>query len=206
MEKKEKDFLLNKGLVLGFVFSIFPILDYLFGSNISLSTYYGLFYISWFIFYSFLILSIGKEFKQTAKLFDFRNAFRVLFIVSALGFSILTVTKITLWNVFYPGKYIQLNESRDMNLMAVSIRFAKSTLDDAYADGSIDDDEYDNSLSKLDDQLDMIEISLKDKWNFIKENGISKSFFLGSLIYNLFFISIYNAILALFIRTKIKLY
>ena len=206
MEKNEKDFLLNKGLVVGFVFSIFPILDYLFGSNISLSTYYGVFYISWFIVYSVLILSIGKEFKQTAKLFDFRNAFRVLFIVSALGFSILTVTKITLWNVFYPGKYIQLNESRDMNLMAVSIRFSESTLLNAYNDGSIDADEYENSLSNLDDQLDMVEISLKEKWNFIKENGISKSLFLGSLIYNLFFISIYNAILALFIRKKIKLY
>ena len=202
MENKEKELLLNRGLLLGLFFSAFPILDLMFGAEMSLSKYYSLFYGVWFLVYSVFIVYIGKEFKAFSPIYDFRNSFRVLFIVSALAFSILMVTRISLWNVFYPAKYIELNEARDVKLIAVSINFTKSTLDNAYSDGDLNDDEYDESLTKIEDQLEFAESSIAEKWVYIKDNGISKSLFIGNLIYNLFFIAIYNAILALFLRRK----
>ena len=202
MENKEKELLLNRGLLLGLFFSVFPILDFMFGAEMSLSKYYSLFYGVWFLVYSVFIVYIGKEFKSFSPIFDFRNSFRVLFIVSALSLSILTVTRVALWNVFYPAKYIELNEARDVKLIDVTIDFTKSTLDKAYTDGDLTDDEYDESLTAIDSQLEFVESSIAEKWEFIKENGISKSLFVGNLIYNLFFIAIYNAILALFLRRK----
>ena len=202
MENKKKELLLNRGLLLGLFFSVFPILDFMFGAEMSLSKYYSLFYGVWFLVYSVFIVYIGKEFKSFSPIFDFRNSFRVLFIVSALSLSILTVTRVALWNVFYPAKYIELNEARDVKLIDVTIDFTKSTLDKAYTDGDLTDDEYDESLTAIDSQLEFAESSIAEKWEFIKENGISKSLFVGNLIYNLFFIAIYNAILALFLRRK----
>ena len=202
MENKEKELLLNRGLLLGLFFSIFPILDLMFGAEMSLSKYYGLFFGVWFVVYSIYIVYIGKEFKVFSPIFDFRNSFRVLFIVSALAFSILTVTRISLWNVFYPVKYIELNEVRDVKLISIFSVISKSTLDNAYTNGDFNDDEYDESLTKIEDQLEFAESSIAEKWVYIKDNGISKSLFIGNLIYNLFFIAIYNAILALFLRRK----
>ena len=168
MENKEKELLLNRGLLLGLFFSVFPILDLMFGAEMSLSKYYSLFYGVWFLVYSVFIVYIGKEFKAFSPIFDFRNSFRVLFIVSALSLSILTVTRIALWNVFYPAKYIELNEARDVKLIAVSIDFTKSTLDKAYTDGDLTDDEYDESLTAIDSQLEFAESSIAEKWEFIK--------------------------------------
>ena len=59
-----------------------------------------------------------------------------------------------------------------------------------------------NAYPKIEDQLEFAESSIAEKWVYIKDNGISKSLFIGNLIYNLFFIAIYNAILALFLRRK----
>jgi len=202
MENKEKELFLNRGLILGLALSIFPILDLMFGEEMSLTKYYSFFIGVWFLFYSIAILYIGKEFKSSAAIFDFRSSFRVLFIVSALAFSILTVTRISLWNVFYPAKYIELNEAREIKLISVLTNFTTTALDEAYGEGNLTDDEYDNSLSDLDSQLEFAEKNVLDKWESIRENGISKSLFIGNLIYNLFFIAIYNAILALFIRRK----
>ena len=202
MEKQEKELLLNRGLWLGLFFSVFPFMDLLFGAEMSLSKYYGLFFGVWFVVYTIAIVLIGKEFKVKALIFNFRNAFRVLFIVSALAFSILTVTKISLWNVFYPEKYIELNEKREAKLIAELIAFTESSLDKAYAEGDLTDDEYEESSIQIQEQLDFADSKIKEKWTYIKDNGISKSLFIGNLIYNLFFIAIYNAIIALFIRRK----
>ena len=202
MEATEKELLLNRGLLLGLFFSVFPFIDLLAGTEMSLSRYYGLFFGVWFIVYTIAIVFIGKEFKVRASIFNFRNAFRVLFIVSALAFSILTVTKISLWNVFYPAKYIELNEKREAELITKFIAFTESTLDKAYAEGKLTDDEYEESLIKIQEQLDFADSQIKEKGSYIKENGISKSLFVGELIYKLFFIAIYNAIIALFIRRK----
>jgi len=202
MESQEKELLLNRGLILGLFFSGFPILDLMFGSEMSLNKYYSLFFGFWFVVYSIAILYIGKEFKAFTPIFDFRSSFRILFIVSALAFSILTVTRISLWNVFYPERYIELNEARDVKLTSVLTNFIKSTLDKAYTEGNLTDDEYDDSLTDIEGQFEFAENSILKKWKFIKENGISKSLFIGNLIYNLFFIAIYNAILALFLRRK----
>jgi hypothetical protein len=118
MRNKYKELLLNRGLLLGLFFSVFPILDLMYGTEMSLTKYYSIFSGFWFVMYSVAIVYIGKEFRTFDPIFDFRSSFRVLFIVSSLALSILTVTRISLWNVFYPTKYIELNEARDVKLIS----------------------------------------------------------------------------------------
>ncbi len=200
MESHQKDLCFKRGLLLGILFSVFPILDLFFGKDMSLTQYYTIFFILWFILYSVFMFFIGKEFRDSFLVSDFKGIFRILFIVSALSLSIVTITKISLWNVFYTGKYIELNESRDIKLIGFLSEFTKETLDDSYAQGSFTDDEYEESLTSLEDQLEFVNSSVVDKWTFIKENGVSKTLFIGSLVYNLFFVAIYNAIFAFFLR------
>ena len=47
--------------------------------------------------------------------------------------------------------------------------------------------------------------ALSVKWNDIKENGLSKTLFIGDLVFNLFFIAIYNAIIAVIMKRKNKI-
>ena len=202
MRNKYKELLLNRGLLLGLFFSVFPILDLMYGTEMSLTKYYSLFSGFWFVMYSVAIVYIGKEFRTFDPIFDFRSSFRVLFIVSALALSILTVTRISLWNVFYPTKYIELNEARDVKLISFTTSFSKSILDNTFNEGNLSDEKYEENLNKIEIQDEFAESMIKDKWIYIKENGISKSLFIGNLIYNLFFIAIYNAILAFFLRRK----
>ena len=202
MKNTEKEFVLNRGLYLGMFFSIFPIIDLLFGENMSSKTYYILFYGLWFFVTTYLIYFFGKENRANTDLFDFKSAFRIMFLVSAIGFSLLTVTRITLWNVFYSAKYIELNQARDTKLSSYALEYAKSSLDQAYKEGSLSDEEYEESITIVDNQVLQAQEMIKEKWDYIKENGISKTLFVGSLIYNIFFISILNAILALIIRRK----
>ena len=117
MDTKQKELLWNRGLLLGLFLSIFPILDLMYGAEMTLSKYYFLFYVLWFLIYSISIIYIAKEFKVFVPIFDFKSTFRILFIVSLLAFTLLTVTKITVWNVFYPDKYVELNEARDNKLI-----------------------------------------------------------------------------------------
>ena len=70
MENKEKELLLNRGLMLGIIFSVFPILDLMFGAEMSLTKYYSLFFGVWFLVYSIAILYIGKEFKAFSPFFS----------------------------------------------------------------------------------------------------------------------------------------
>ncbi|MEC9209551.1 MAG: DUF4199 family protein [Bacteroidota bacterium] len=202
MQQIEKEFLLNRGLYLGIFLSFFPIIDLLFGENMTLKTYYLVFYGLWFIIMTFLILFFGKEYRSHSNFFNFKSAFRIMFIVAAIGFSLLTVTRITLWNIFYPEKYIELNETRDAKLTSFVLGFSQSYLDKAYRNGSLSDEEYEESMTKIDDQINAANKILEEKWNSIKENGISKTLFLVTLITNLFFMIILNAILALIIRRK----
>ena len=60
MGKKEKELLLNRGLLLGLFFSVSPIMDLMFGAEMSLSKYFSLFFGVWFVIYSVLIIFIGK--------------------------------------------------------------------------------------------------------------------------------------------------
>ena len=123
-------------------------------------------------------------------------------IAAAIGFSLLTVTRITLWNIFYPEKYIELNETRDSKLTSFVLGFSQSYLDKAYRNGSLSDEEYEEAMTNIDDQIIAANKILEEKWNSIKQNGISKTLFIVTLITNLFFMIILNAILALIIRRK----
>ena len=205
MDTKQKELLWNRGLLLGLFLSIFPILDLMYGAEITLSKYHFLFSFLWFLIYSISIIYIAKEFKVFVPIFDFKSTFRILFIVSLLAFTLLTVTKITVWNVFYPDKYVELNEARDINLTDFLKEFSESTLNTAYEEGELTDDEFDDNLTQIDDAFGEMNDALSVKWNDIKENGLSKTLFIGDLVSNLFLIAIYNAIIAVIMKRKNKI-
>jgi hypothetical protein len=205
MDTKQKELLWNRGLLLGLFLSIFPILDLMYGAEMTLSKYHFLFSFLWFLIYSISIIYIAKEFKVFVPIFDFKSTFRILFIVSLLAFTLLTVTKITVWNVFYPDKYVELNEARDIKLIAFFIKFSESTLNTAYEEGELTDDEYDDNLTKINVAFGEMKDAFLVKWNDIKENGLSKTLFIGDLVLNLFFIAIYNAIIAVIMKRKNKI-
>ena len=205
MDTKQKELLWNRGLLLGLFLSIFPILDLMYGAEMTLSKYYFLFYVLWFLIYSISIIYIAKEFKVFVPIFDFKSTFRILFIVSLLAFTLLTVTKITVWNVFYPDKYVELNEARDNKLIEFFIEFSKSTLNTAYEEGELTDDEYDDNLTQINVAFGEMKDAFLVKWNDIKENGLSKTLFIGDLVSNLFLIAIYNAIIAVIMKRKNKI-
>ena len=81
MDKQEKEFILNKGLILGLVLMLFPIIDLMYGLNMSTSNYFLVFGLLWLIVYTFLLVKWSKEFASYYELFPFRDAFRTLFIV-----------------------------------------------------------------------------------------------------------------------------
>ena len=73
MESVDKDYILQKGFYLGVFFSIFPIIDLLFGANMSLKSYYFIFYIIWMVVYVYLIIIYGKECSKKLEIFDFKS-------------------------------------------------------------------------------------------------------------------------------------
>ena len=112
MEKQEKEFILNKGLILGMILILFPVTDFIFGLNMSEINYFLIFNLSWIFIYSFLILKWSKEFAINYDVFSFKESFRVLYLISALGFAVLTVGKMGLWNSYSPNTYIEINLNR----------------------------------------------------------------------------------------------
>jgi hypothetical protein len=205
MDTKQKELLWNRGLLLGLFLSIFPILDLMYGAEMTLSKYYFLFSFLRLLIYSISIIYIAKEFKVFVPIFDFKSTFRILFIVSLLAFTLLTVTKITVWNVFYPDKYVELNEARDINLTDFLKEFSESTLNTAYEEGELTDDKYDDKLTQINVAFGKMKDAFLVKWNDIKENGLSKTLFIGDLVSNLFLIAIYNAIIAVIMKRKNKI-
>ena len=80
--------------------------------------------------------------------------------------------------------------------------FMNSKLDEAYQDGSLNDDKYDDSITDLEEQKKTTLEAINLKWKQIQGEGLSKMYFLQDLIVNLFFFSILNVILALIIKRK----
>ncbi len=194
MEKQEKEFILNKGLMLGLVLLIFPIIDLTFGLNMSLTNYLLVFFLAWTIVYTYFVVKWSKEFASYYELFSFRDAFRILFVISALGFGVLTLGKTVLWTFSYPDKYIEINEKRELSFFSMQ----KSVIDNAYTQGAFSEDEYEEQLELYSSGKQL----LTDKWDVIRKEGLGTTYFLQILITVLFFIAIYCAILALFVRKK----
>jgi len=194
MEKQEKEFILNKGLILGLVLMLFPIIDLMYGLNMSTSNYFLVFGLLWLIVYTFLLVKWSKEFASYYELFPFRDAFRTLFIVSALAFSVLTVAKTLIWTFSFPEKYIEINEKREIGYFSIQ----KSVIDDAYKAGTFSDDQYEQQLEALNGN----KLLLEEKWGEIKSEGLGTTYFVQVLVTVLFLNSIYCAILALFVRKK----
>ena len=194
MDKQEREFILNKGYLLGIILILFPVTDFMFGFNMSNTNYFLIFGLLWFVVYSYLIIKWTKVVSTYYEYFPFKESFRTLFLISALAFSILTVGKTLLWTVSFPEKYIEINEKRELGFYSLQ----KTVIDDAYQNGTFSDDQYDEQLQVLNGNKTL----LKDKWRVIRTEGLGLTYFLQVLITVLFFISIYCAILALILRRK----
>ena len=196
MDKQEKEFILNRGLILGLVLMMFPVIDLVYGMDMSSKNYFIIFGFIWIVSFTFLLLKWSKEFASYYDVFPFRDSFRTLFIISFLAFSVLTVGKTFLWTVLFPEKYIEINEQRELSYF----QFPKSVIDDAYQSGSFSEEQYEEQLESLTYNQDLLE----KKWGTIKADGLGTTYFLQMLVSVLFIISIYCAILALFVRKKEK--
>jgi hypothetical protein len=196
MEKQEKEFILNKGLMLGLVLLIFPFIDLQFGLNMSWRNYFLIFGLSWTLVYSFLLLKWAKEFASYYEVFPFKDTFRTLFVISALAFAVLTVGKTLLWTVSFQDTYIEINEKRELGLFSLQ----KNVIDEAYKNGTFNEDQYDDQIEAYNQNTSLV----NQKWNDIRDNGIGTTYFLQILVSVLFMVAIYCAILSLFIRKKEK--
>ena len=196
MEKEEKAFILNKGLILGLVLMLFPIIDLLYGLDMNWKNYLLIFGLLWMIVYSYLVVKWSKEFASYYEIFLFKDAFRTLFLISAVAFGVLTVGKSLLWTVSYPDKYVEINMKRELGLFEMQ----KSLIDEAYKEGTFNDDQYEEQTKDFNENKSLI----LSKWEMTKSEGLGVTYFLKVLIYVLFIISIYCAILALFVRKKEK--
>jgi len=204
MEKQEKSFILNKGLKLGLILMLFPIIDLLYGLNMSITNYLLIFWLLWMVVYSFLVVKWSKEFASYYEIFPFKDAFRTLFLISALAFGVLTVGKIAIWNVTYPEKYIELQENFYNKIFSNIVQLAEEMNNESLRNGDINSDEYENQVSELEEMENESFAQLKNGIELMKKEGIGSTLFIGKLIYRLFFFAIYCAILALFVRKKEK--
>ena len=194
MEKQEKEFILNKGLILGLVLMLFPIIDLLYGLDMSLTNYFLIFVLLWIIVYSYLVVKWSKEYASYYEIFPFKDAFRTLFLISALAFGVLTVGKALLWTVLSPDKYIEINMNRELG----SLEMYKSLIDASYTEGAFNNEQYEDKINDYESNKNVI----LSKWETIRSEGLGVTYFLQLLISVLFFVSIYCAILALFVRKK----
>ena len=194
MEKQEKAFILYKGLILGLVLMLFPIIDLLYGLDMNWKNYLLIFGLLWMIVYSYLVVKWSKEFASYYEIFLFKDAFRTLFLISAVAFGVLTVGKTLLWTVSFPEKYIEINMQRQLE----PYKMIKSMLDEQYLDGSINGDDYEKKINNFESQNNLI----VSNWETLRSEGLGVTYFLQLLIFVLFIISIYCAILAFFVRKK----
>ena len=194
MEKQEKAFILNKGLILGLVLMFFPIIDLFYGLDMNWINYILIFGLLWMVVYSYLVVKWSKEFASYYEIFPFKDAFRTLFLISAVAFGVLTVGKTLLWTVSFPEKYIEINMQRQLE----PYKMIKSMLDEQYLDGSINGDDYEKKINNFESQNNLI----VSNWEILRSEGLGVTYFLQLLIFVLFIISIYCAILAFFVRKK----
>ena len=194
MEKQEKAFILNKGLILGLVLIFFPIIDLFYGLDMNWINYILIFGLLWMVVYSYLVVKWSKEFASYYEIFPFKDAFRTLFLISAVAFGVLTVGKTLLWTVSFPEKYIEINMQRQLE----PYKMIKSMLDEQYLDGFINGDDYEKKINNFESQNNLI----VSNWETLRSEGLGVTYFLQLLIFVLFIISIYCAILAFFVRKK----
>jgi len=194
MEKQEKAFILNKGLILGLVLMFFPIIDLFYGLDMNWINYILIFGLLWMVVYSYLVVKWSKEFASYYEIFPFKDAFRTLFLISAVAFGVLTVGKTLLWTVSFPEKYIEINMQRQLE----PYKMIKSMLDEQYLDGSINGDDYEKKINNFESQNNLI----VSNWEILRSEGLGVTYFLQLLIFVLFIISIYCTILAFFVRKK----
>ena len=193
-----KEFIKNRGLYFGLYLSIFPFFYFAFGDKISLTTYVAVFWGAWSFGVFYLLYIFGKELRNSHEQFNFKQAFKSLFLVSTVGLLVLCITKIMLWKVLYEDKYIKLDQSFYNSMLISSFNYTNQKLDDAFDEGVVREDEYNDQKDKLKQQQKEFNEAINDRWN----EGLSIRFFLWQLINSLFLFVFINLILAYFLRKK----
>ena len=74
----------------------------------------------------------------------------------------------------------------------------KSLIDETYKEGTFNDNQYEKQINAFESGKSLI----LSKWETAQFEGLGVTYFLQILIYVLFIISIYCAILAFFVRKK----
>ena len=82
--------------------------------------------------------------------------------------------------------------------MISSFNYTNQKLDDAFDEGVVREDEYNDQKDKLKQQQKEFNEAINDRWN----EGLSIRFFLWQLINSLFLFVFINLILAYFLRKK----
>jgi hypothetical protein len=204
MEQQEKAFILNKGLILGLILVFFPIIDLFYGLDMNWINYILIFGLLWMVVYSYLVVKWSKEFASYYEIFPFKDAFRTLFLISAVAFGILTIGKTLLWTVSFPDKYVELTEHFYNDMITDITLYTEKSNKKLLKNGDIDITEYENKDISLKEMTEESNLQLQKAINSMKQEVIGITFFIGKLIYRLFFFAIYCAILAIFIRKKEK--
>ena len=202
MEKQEKAFILNKGLILGLVLMFFPIIDLFYGLDMNWINYILIFGLLWMVVYSYLVVKWSKEFASYYEIFPFKDAFRTLFLISAVAFGVLTIGKTLLWTISSPDKYVELTEHFYNDMITDITLYAENSNKKLLKNGDIDITEYENKDISLKEMTEESNLQLQEFINSMKQEVIGITFFIGKLIYRLFFFAIYCAILAFFVRKK----
>ena len=164
MDKQEKDFIINKGFLLGLILLFFPLLELTYGSKMSNTNYFIIFGLLWMILYTYLIIKWTKIVSSYYEYFPFKDTFRTLFLISAIAFGVLTVGKTLLWTFSFPEKYIEINEYRELSYFNIQ----KSVIDEAYQNGTFSDEKYEEQMLSLNNN----KILLEEKWDMIRSEGI----------------------------------
>ena len=72
----------------------------------SSKNYLLIFGLLWMVVYSYLVVKWSKEFASYYEIFPFKDAFRTLFLISALAFGVITVGKTCYsGHIYSPEKY-----------------------------------------------------------------------------------------------------
>ena len=84
------------------------------------------------------------------------------------------------------------------------INWVELTNQELLKSGDINSDEYEDKIIELREMTQESNNKLKSGITVMKKEGIGITYFIGRLVYRLFFIAIYCAILAFFVRKKEK--
>ena len=211
MNEFEKKFILNKGLYLGSLLSVFPILDLFYGETMPLTTYYIIFKFLGFLIILSCLCYFTKEYKiyldsqkqdEFYNKYSFKRFFKLIFLISCASLIVLTCTRISTWSIMYPSKYIEINEKRTTKTANYFLSFSQSAIDEKYKEGQIDSDTYEELNEDIENSKEQLNDELGRRFDEFKLSGLSNFYFINKLVEDVFLMALLSSIIALFFRKK----